>query len=316
MNRKALKQLGIGEIFIGFCIVRKRELKFKQNGQSYLDLEIGDRSGRLRAKVWRNAEKLFEELTIGNVIKVKGKVYSIFESKAMTVEKIRIAHQKEYQLEDLIPTSSKNIFALKTAFNNHVKTIRDQHLKQLLEILFPNEDHLDTFLKSAPGKLWHHNYLYGMIEHVICLLDLADVMIKHYPRVNADLLKCGIILHNIGKKVEYSYDGFIDFTTEGRLIGHIVLGYCTVETAIGKIKDFPESLRAELLHLILSHQEGIDKGSPVLPMSVEALILSILNHLDATANAVDRIITNDRIKDSSWTKFNILFNRFIYIGNK
>lgn len=316
MDNSSLKQTKVGDEFIGYCIIRKSELKHKQNGDPYLVLELGDRSGRLKAKVWNNAAVFFKKLVRGKIVKVKGNVQLFMDSKELNIEKLRLAREDEVEPSILVPTSKKNIPELKTAFLHHLESIKNPHLQNLLNTLFPDEAALDKFLRTAPGKLWHHNYLYGTLEHLVCLLDLADIMIGHYPRLQPDLLKCGLILHNLGKESEYVYEGFIDFSTEGRLIGHIVTGYQTIREAIRSIEGFPENLSLQLLHLVLSHQGSAEKGSPVIPMTMEAIVLHLLNELDSTTNAVERIISNDRIGESEWTKYNKLLDRFIYAGNK
>ncbi len=307
----------VGDTFTGFCVIRKKELKHKQNGEPYLILELGDRSGRLRGKLWKNARSYYDSLKVGMLIKIQGKIQTFLDRKEIRIQRVRVARKDEQvELEQIVPKSKKDIDTLKETFREHLKTIQNEYLNRLLEKLFPDEDSLDEYLKTPSGKLWHHNYLYGLLEHIVCMLDLAEVMKNHYPRLQMDLVKTAIILHNFGKKIEYGYDGFIDYSTEGRLIGHIVLGFQLIQEAIRDIPDFPEALRLRLLHLILSHQGGNDQGSPVVPMTLEAIVLHQIDELDIKTNAFLRIMESDRLPDSEWTRFNNLLNRFIYVGDE
>ena len=317
MEKIGLKNYNIGEIFIGFCIIRKKELKHKQNGEPYLILELGDKSGRLRSKIWREAKEYYENLKVGQLLKIKGKIQSFLDTKELNVERLRLARKDEISIEEIVPISKKDVQFFKEQFQEHIEKIKNPYLNELLNHIFPDISAWDIYLKTPSGKLWHHNYLYGILEHIVCLLDLSDVMVKHYPIIQIDLLKTAIILHNLGKKIEYGYNGFIDYTTEGRLIGHIVLGYQMVDEKIAEIDDFPDELRLQLLHLILSHQGSKENDAPVVPMTLEAMVLHLMNELDVQANAFLRIIENDRLPDNSkWTRYNNLLNRFIYIGNE
>ncbi len=317
MERRGLKDFQVGESFTGFCVVRKKELKHKKSGEPYLALELGDRSGRLRGKVWKNGINHYQDLSVGQLIKVKGKIRSFMDSKELNIERLRAARKEEQSiLKDIVPVSRKDIEGLRGQFKVHLEGIENPHLAGLLEVLFPDETALENYLETPSGKLWHHNYLYGMLEHLICLLDLADVMCRHYPTLKTDVLKTGIILHNLGKSADTDYDEFIEYTTEGRLIGHTVLGYEILSEAIKKKKEFPEKLKLALFHLLLSHHGTPDKGSPVVPMTLEAIVFQYIKEADIQANAALRIIENDRLPESEWTRFNNLFNRFLYVGQE
>ncbi len=317
MGKDGLKSFDVGESFTGFCIVRKTELKYKHDGKAYLSLDLGDKSGRMPAKIWRGAEEYYGNLKAGQLVKIKGKIQNYMERKELHVERIRIAtKEEEAKIEEMVPVSQKDVKLLKEKFSKHLQAIENEYLQELLQIILPDDDALESYLKMPSGKLWHHNYLYGSLEHLVCLLDLSDVLIDHYPAIQKDLFKSAIILHNIGNDREHDYYGFIDYTTEGRLIGHVVLGYQLVQSAIDRIENFPENLRLQLLHLILSHEGNREKTSAVMPMTLEGILLNLLDEVDVRANAATRIIKYDRVPESEWTRYNNLFERFIYVGNE
>lgn len=315
MSKQAMKEIPVGQGGTGFCIIRKKELKRKKNGEPYLKLELGDSSGRLPAKIWKGAENLFNRLNVGQMVRIQGKIRTYRNVKELRIERLRIAdQQKAAEYSNLIPTSRKDVSQLRQRLEKHIKTIRNVHLNNLISVIFQGEESLDNYLKMPSGKLWHHNYLYGNLEHLQCLLDLADVVCHHYDRINRDLLKAAIVLHNLGNTMEFTRDGFIDYSTSGRLLGHSFLALSEVRNAIRRITDFPEELKIQLFHIIGSQENGPEKSSSVVPMTFEAIILSLLKHTDMQVNAAARILNYDRIPGSPWTKFNSLFHRFLYTG--
>lgn len=308
-----IKTLQIGKQFTGFCVVRKKELRHKSNGEAYLHLELGDRSGRLTAKIWDEAQKNNSMIEVGKIVKIKAVAHQFQDRKELKILKLRRTKPAdEIELKQLLPQSDKDISELKNCFTEHVNGIENSHLKELLSNIFSEKEFTEQFFSAPAGKLWHHNYLYGMLEHVVAMMDIADTVIHHYPLLNCDLLKCGIILHDIGKMKSYDAKGYFDFTDEGRLLGHITVGFDFVKRKIDESKDFPKELRNQVLHMMLSHQGRKEDGSPVLPMTIEAIILHYINELDSKANALSRIIEGDILPDSKWSKYIPLLDRFIY----
>ena len=311
-QKVGIKTLAIGKQFIGFCIVRKKELRHKSNGEPYLHLELGDWSGRLTAKIWNEVEKYNNLFDVGKIIKIKAVVQQFQDRKDLKILKLRKIQPKDnIDLKLLLPKSEKDISKLRDHFFEHINSIKNPELQKVLKNIFSDE-FAEQFFISPAGKLWHHNYLFGMLEHVVAMLDIADLLKKHYPLLNIDLLKSGIILHDIGKIKGYDAKGFIEYTDEGRLLGHITLGFDFVKQKIDEIENFPKELRKQLLHILLSHQGKLEQGSPVVPQTLEAVILHYINELDSKTNALSRIIENDILSDSAWSKFIPLLDRFIY----
>jgi len=309
-----MKKMPPGKPFVTFCVVRNKEVKYKQNGEPYLVLELGDSSGRLKARIWDKIQDYSAKTPIGGIVKIQATVQVYNNRKELKIQKIRAVTETDgVLLETLLPKSAKDVDALKQNFSDHKKSIKNRYLLALLDAVFQEEALADAYFMSPGGKLWHHNYLFGMLEHVVKLLNMADLMKSHYPAINADLLKTGIICHDLGKVYEYSLNGFIDFSTEGRLIGNAAAGYGILSKKINGLKNFPEKLRLELLHIVLSHQ-GKEHQAPVAPMTLEAVVLKHLVQLDAHTNALLRICENDAVPNSEWTKYIPLLDRFIYVG--
>ena len=315
MKNRGIKELNVGDNFTGFCIVRKKELKQKKNGELYLKLEIGDQTGRLSGKIWQDAREIYDGLKVGQVIKIMGTVQSYKNAPELNIHRLRIARRQESERQsELLPRSDKDVVALKQLFLGHFHSIRQEFLSSLLKRIFKDEVVLDRYLSMPSGKLWHHNYLYGNLEHLVCVLDLAETVSHHYPAIRKELLKTAIILRNLGNILQFSTDGFIDYTTRGRLLGLPTLAYQKLRQEIDSIPEFPEELKIQLVHLILSQESQVEKTASVLPMTLEAIILNQLIQMDILTNATQRIIKNDRLPDSNWTRYNNLLQRFIFVG--
>ena len=313
MAVQGLKQCQVGEIFTGYCIIRKKELKYKKDGSPYLKMELGDSTGRLIGKIWNNAQERWRVLRVGQVARVSGKICLYGQYKQINIDQVLPEKKNETFLrKNLLPVSQKSVEDLRKNFCAHEDSVKNRHLKNLLTDIFSDPNFLEKYLQMPSGKLWHHHYLYGTLEHVVCLLDLSEVLALHYPLLNLDLLKAGIILRFLGKLDEFEQNGFINYSREGRLLGGALLSTHYLHQNIQQQKDFPEELKLQLTHLLMSNESGAHENSPVQPMTREAIVLKNLIHLDIEANAVERIIQYDCIENSDWTKFNQLLNRFVY----
>jgi len=216
---------------------------------------------------------------------------------------------------EFLPRYSGNLEHLIQTFENYLNTVEHPVWHALLEQVFSNDAVRRRFYQVPAGKLWHHVYLGGLLHHVVGMLQLAEGLVTLYPELDDPLLKIGIILHDIGKVWCFDFSrGFIDYNTEGRLIGHVVLGSTYIARLMGELPDFPREYRAALLHLIISHPGQYADGAPVLPQTREAIALWLLNDMDKKMNAVDRILHSDVDPRRGWTKFSPLLERFLFQG--
>jgi 3'-5' exoribonuclease len=192
-----------------------------------------------------------------------------------------------------------------------IESVKQPHLRMLLDDIFDDLGLRKKFLDAPGGKNWHHSTIGGLAEHTLSMVKLADAMASHYPQLHRDLLVTATLLHDIGKVFELTFEPALDYTSEGRLIGHISQGALLVDRRIGAIEGFPDELRKQLLHLILSHQGGGDKGSPVKPMTLEALVLHYIDELDSRVSAFEQV--RERTPENQeFSEFQRLMDRFFY----
>ncbi len=316
-----IQDLAAGEKITAFFILRKKELKTKKNGAPYLLMELGDRSGRVSATLWDHAQSVYDAIEPGNAVKVMGSVTVYKDSNQIAVEKIRKADPSDHiDIKNFIPQRELDIENLVQDFKNTIESVKTPPLKNLLHKIFHDPWWMDRFKEAPGGKLWHHAYLGGLLEHTLAVVKVCETMALLYPKVDRDLLITGALLHDIGKIDEYGYGhGYIDFTDEGRLWGHISIGAQRIRAIIEEMEKeaegFPRELKRHVVHLILSHQGKLEFGSPVLPMTLEAMILFYADEMDSKANALLNIIERDAEPGKRWSKYVPLLDRFIYLGN-
>ena len=208
----------------------------------------------------------------------------------------------DYDIDDFIPKTSKDIPQMIQSLKDEISKISDPHIKQLLES-FSNDDEFMKRYSTAPAaKKMHHDYIGGLLEHVLNLIAASKIIQSSHPKLDLDLLVAACILHDIGKIDEYEIGVKIDFSDDGRFYGHISIGYRLVAKMIEKISDFPKELERKILHMILSHHGELEYGSPVKPNFLEAVAFHHIDNTDATIQHVEQIIEKEKGgKDWFWS---------------
>ena len=319
MEQKLIADLVPGDAVLSFFVVRKKELKDKKStNEIYLSFEFGDRSGRIRGSLWKDIQEANNNIQVGDIIKVRGKVITFFDHNHLSIDQIRKATPKDnVNPEEFLPAASKNVLDMFSNLKKDLAEIKNPDLQKLVKLFLADNELMDQFCKAPGGKLWHHAYLGGLLEHTLSVIAIVKFLIQHYhDSVNGDLLLAAAFLHDIGKIEEFSTHGFVEYSTSGRLLGHITLGMNLVMAKILKIPDFPESLKNQLIHCILSHHGEKDRGSPVEPMTIEALILNFADDLDSSVAAFQRIMSREKEPGRVWSNYVNLIDRFIYFGEE
>lgn len=267
-----------------FFAAGSKQVRTKKDGTRYLAVTLCDRTGTIEARVWDADDA--GDFEPGDVVKVRGQVCRYNEKLQINVDKLRRAAPSEYDLGDFVPQSTRPIDEMWKELEAWVAGFTDPDLKALLEAFLADPE-IAAALRQAPAaKGLHHAWIGGLLEHVLSLMGICELAVRHYPGVNRDLLLTGVVLHDIGKLRELSWGTSFDYTLEGQLLGHITIGLGMIERKMDAIPGFPPAKRVLVKHLVLSHHGKYEFGSPKLPMTPEAILLHYLDDLDAKMQTV------------------------------
>ncbi len=292
----------------GCYLVKSKKLSTTRNGNPFLSITLTDKTGDLPAKVWNRAEAFSDLFREGDVIDITGQTGTYQGQVQLTVSDLRLwAETPEPEL--FVETSPFDIPGMMRSLRAVLNQIEDSHLKALVDRFWLDRKFMDRFKNAPAAKNFHHGYLGGLLEHTLSVCRLAILAAEHYPSINRDLLVAAAFLHDVGKTREFSWGLNIDYTDEGRLVGHLVLGVAMLDEKLKSLKDFPGEKALRLRHLILSHHGQYDFGSPKEPKFLEAFALHLLDDLDAKMNGLNRFMDRDR-REGHWTDFNRMFRKY------
>ncbi|HKM89532.1 MAG TPA: HD domain-containing protein [Candidatus Acidoferrales bacterium] len=288
MKSPFVSELASDQSIVTYFVVCGKEICSSAKGRKWLQLELGDKTGVIYGKMWDGFEGVAASVAPDDVVKIQARSKTYNGKLELTVEKIRRAEPEEYDLEDLIPHTEKSIGELKKKLAEYVRSVRNPWISGLLDEVLDDPRVAGRFERAPAAKVMHHAYVGGLLEHVVSLCGLCRLMEGHYPELDGDLLVAAAVLHDIGKLDEMSYERAVQYTPEGELLGHILIGYELVGRKMDAIPGFPAELRTLILHIIASHHGQYEFGSPKLPMFREALVFHYLDELDSRVGAMRR----------------------------
>ncbi len=305
-----------GTTIQGFYLCVEKHLRHTRAGDLYLDLVLRDRTGQIQAKIWDKVALYHEKFSRGDPVAVKGTVESFLDRLQLVVKQINRATVQTYARYGfdpalIVPTSNQDPKKMWKEVIGFIKNIRNKDLKRLVQKIY--SEHKDKILTHPASISMHHNYRSGFLEHVHSMAQIALSLAPHY-QVDRDLVLSGVLLHDIGKLQEIESDYDPAYTTEGNFLGHIVLGRDMVRAAIGTLKKFPPDLQVKLEHLLLSHQGKYEWQSPKKPAFKEALLVHLIDILDAQMNLMDQALLEDP-QEGDWTSRHNYFHIPLFKGN-
>jgi 3'-5' exoribonuclease len=276
-----------GKLFDGFFLVLAKQQRTTKTNKPYLNLILGDNTGQLEGRVWELGDpRIAKDFDRGDVVKARGSASRFDDRLQMKIDQLRVATAGEVDKSDLLPSTTYDVAALWKQLLSFVESFTNPYLKLLLNTILADPAIAGAYREAPAAKQLHHAWLGGLLEHVVSLLTLAERVAPHYPMLDRDLLLTGVILHDIGKITELSWEIGFEYTVEGILLGHIQMGVALAEKTMDSLPNFPPRLKTLVLHMILSHHGKLEFGSPKLPMIPEALVLNFLDDLDAKMQAV------------------------------
>ena len=286
----------------------------------YLLATLRDKSGVISGLMWNVSEERLQHISSGDMVQVKGKVQLYQSSLQMIMTRIDAAPHSDFDADDFRAQPHANVGPLLDRLKELCGTITCDRLKTLADCFLNDEPLVEVLCAAPAGVRAHHAYQGGLIEHVVSMAEVADRICGLYPQVNRDLLLLGVLMHDLGKVRELSWDPALAYTDEGQLLGHMNIAIEILNEKLldvrgqmgGSEVDAEDVLR--LKHMILSHHGSLEHGSPRVPMTPEAMVLHHIDNLDAKLHEFTRGIEDDVNKQSAWTPYSPRMERKLFKG--
>ena len=295
-----------GETIRNIYLCKGKRSAETRNGKPYHNLILQDKTGTLDGKVWDPNSNGIADYDEMDFIEVFGDVISYNNNLQLNIRQIRKAYEDEYVAADYMPTTEKSTDSMFEELIGYVKKIDNDYLRQAVEYYFVNDEaFIKTFVGHSAAKTVHHGFAGGLLEHTLSVVKMCEYMVSAYPILNKDLLYAAAICHDIGKTKELSPFPTNDYTDDGQLLGHIVIGVEMISDAVRSIPGFPEQLASELKHCIVAHHGELEYGSPKKPALAEALALNFADATDAKMQTLTELFKDK--KNNDWLGYNRLF---------
>lgn len=311
MKSPYVKELQPNQTVTATFLVHSKDIRQKKSGEPYLSLMLGDRSGDVEAKMWDNVGEVLETFEKDDFVKVKGLVQVYHNRAQLTIHKLRRLDDSEIDFSDFFPASDRDPNEMMAELREVIHGIGNPHLSALLTALFADEEVARRYQTAPAAKQVHHAYLGGLIEHVLSLCRLCRVTAAHYKNIDLDLLLAGAILHDIGKIYELNYARSFSYSTEGQLLGHMIIALRMLDEKLRCLPDFPPQLRTLVDHMIISHHGKLEFGSPKVPQFPEALLLHYLDDLDSKMECMRTVLERDRLIEGDFTMYSAPLERTV-----
>ncbi len=277
-----------------------------RNGRPYDNLTLQDKTGTLDGKVWDPNSGGIADYDEMDFIEVFGEVVSYNGTLQLNIKQLRKPYEDEYEAADYMPTSEKSVDSMYQELVSYIKKVDNKYLRQLLEYYFVNDEaFIKTFKGHSAAKSVHHSFAGGLLEHTLSIVRMCEYYVNAYPLLSKDLLFTAAIFHDIGKTKELSGFPENDYTDDGQLLGHIVMGVEMISEGVRHIEGFPAKIASELKHCVVAHHGELEYGSPKKPALAEAVALHYADATDAKLQTLTEIFKDK--EGTNWLGFNKLF---------
>ncbi|MCL2356402.1 MAG: HD domain-containing protein [Defluviitaleaceae bacterium] len=302
-----IKTLLEHERVVEHYLCKKKESRESRAGKNFFSLKLHDKTGQIDAKIWEMTNDIasFEE---GDIVKIDGVVGSYLGELQIKVSKLRRSREGEYVADDFVPSTEKDIPEMFEKISALIKSVKNLQIKTLLENIF--RAHEAAFKSSSAAMYMHHAYMGGLLEHTLSVAEICVFLSARYKYVNIDVLIAGALLHDIGKIFEISPLPQNEYTDDGQMLGHIILGLEMISGEIAKIDDFPHETASLIKHCLISHHGEFEYGSPKIPATPEAMILHFADNIDAKLTTFAEIYDKDTTP-GKWTAYQKSLGRYI-----
>ena len=272
-------------------LCKTKQIALTKNGKEYGSVTLQDKTGTIDGKIWDLGSPGIGEFGAMDYIFIDADVTMFQGAFQLNIRRVRVADEGEYYPGDYLPMTTKDINAMVRELGQYITTIKNEHLRKLAAGYFVNDQKfMKAFCSHSAAKSVHHGFVGGLLEHTLSVVKMCDFFCKQYPNLNRDLLLTAAMFHDIGKVKELSSFPENDYTDEGQLIGHIIIGAQMVQEGAAKIAGFPKKLENELVHCVLAHHGELEYGSPKKPALIEAMALNLADNADAKLETMTEIL--------------------------
>jgi 3'-5' exoribonuclease len=313
MKKVFIKDIKAGDAVDDIFVLSDKHLAQKKDGKNYLNIVFSDKTGSIKGVVWDNVDEISAQLQSGDFVRSKGNISEYRETLQFVVKEMHASAIDAVDPSDFIPATRRDIGSMYERLLKLTASMSTVYLRELFDAFWADEEFVHKFKHAPAAKKMHHAYIGGLLEHTLSMALLVDRIAEHYSGIDRDLLLAGAILHDIGKITEFEYTSKIDYTDQGRLISHIVIGIQVIEQKLGKIKDFPGEKAVLLKHMIVSHHGSREFGSPEPPKTIEAVLLNYIDEIDSKVNSIRNFMASDD-SNETWTSYHRLLERHFYKG--
>lgn len=301
-----INQLQPGTTIDDIYMISQPILRSTTRGDLYIAMFVGDRTGKVNGRIWQATEELFNSLPKEGFAHIKGRSEVYQNAMQIVGDRINAVPAEKVNINDYLPRTEKDIKQMFDDTIRIVSEIKNPFLKLLVSQFLNDAELMKKFCTAPGGTVNHHSYIGGLLEHTNNMLNCAKAMLPFYPQLQTDLVLAGLFLHDMGKTEELTYAMAFGYSDSGQLLGHIVMTVSMVEKKAEALKAAGQKIDREILdsieHIILSHHGQYEFGSPKLPMTAEAFLVSYLDNIDAKINQVTGKIENEP-GDTNWTAF-------------
>ena len=303
-----IETLREGERVNEIYLCKNKQSALTKAGKPYEALILQDKTGTLDAKIWEPGSVGIDDFDRFDYINVVGDITSFQGALQLNVKRVRKATEGEYEPKEYLPVSEYNVDEMYEQLTGYIKQMENPYLKKLAGSFFIEDaDFAKRFKFHSAAKSVHHGFVGALLEHTLSVTKLSAYFADNYKILNKDLLVCAAMFHDIGKLEELSTFPENDYTDEGQLLGHIMIGAMEIAERIKTIDGFPVKLAHEMEHCILAHHGELEYGSPKKPALPEAVALSYADNIDAKMETMRELLANVPEGDTQWQGFNRLF---------
>ncbi len=292
-------------------LVQSKERKVSRNGSAYLDVDLRDSTGVIRAKLW-DCDRHTLDFDVDDVVRVEGEVEDYQGKPQVRIRKIARCTDPVVSLLDYLPRTARDPDQMYATLLDRLRCLPEGPLRVLLLAVMEDPAIAEKFNLAPAATNYHHAYLGGLVEHVLSLVELGDRACAHYAWLRADLVLAGLVLHDLGKIEELNFTHGFRYSTRGQLVGHMAIALEIVREKMRAIPDFPATLKDQIEHIILSHHGKLEFGSPKEPMFPEALVVHYLDDLDSKLESMRAQYAADKDRAGDWTARNPALKRELY----